>query len=369
MIRYVRFLLAIVLGITVFLAAELWLSSRTDAIAPSLAASSDTWGEPVTTITGTTYQIYKQDFVYGSTPFTITDVRPDETDKIYSDKNGYEIRALTVYRANNGQTFLKNQPVVFFVHGGSWIDGYRGWYQFVAQSFTGEKGWVTVVIDYRLTSSEVYSAAQNCSDRNTCVLPGVKAAWYPDNINDVATAFRWTVDHIADNGGNAQEIVVFGHSAGGHLVSLLATNPQFAALQPDIKGLVTMSGAYSLTDVNHLFWRDAISQTFHGGFSNTTQLVEASPARYIDSATSLPPFYILYAEDELLNLTEQNIVFNNNLTTHGFSSTISYLKGYSHTSEMKAIAYITATPTALIADWITSLFFTHKVYLPLITAH
>ena len=324
---------------------------------PLVMAPEQDWGEPVTGMT-TTYAIYKKDFVYGTTPFTITDMREDNGGKIYSDKEGYEIRALTVYRAHDGQALLDHQPVVVFVHGGGWTDGYRDWYQFVAYPFTGEKGWVTVVVDYRLTSDEVFIADQYCPDRDTCILPEnepyrTKAAWYPDDIDDVAAAFQWVVDHIEENGGDTSKIVVFGHSAGGHLVSLFATHTDYeTTLRPAIKGLVSMSGIYELNNLNKVFYNSIVTQTFQGGFSNTELLDQASPSSYVVSDTILPPFYILYADDELPSLTEQNVVFKNKLEALGFDVTIDYLAGYGHYSEMEAIAHFDETPTQLIVNWI-----------------
>ncbi|MBC7236402.1 MAG: alpha/beta hydrolase fold domain-containing protein [Chloroflexi bacterium] len=90
----------------------------------------------------------------------------------------------------------------------------------MANSFTGEKGWVTVVIDYRLSSDQVFVADEHCPDRATCEQPAnvsqrTKAAWYPDNIADVADAYDWVVANIALRGGDPNAIVVFGHSVGG----------------------------------------------------------------------------------------------------------------------------------------------------------
>ncbi len=330
-------------------------------------SSPQDWGEPVTGVT-TTFAIYKKDFVYGATPFTITDVRPDDK---YSDKEGFETRALTVYRAHDGQALLDHRPVMFFVHGGAWTDGYKDWYEFVAYSFTGEMGWVTVVIDYRLTSDEVFIADQYCPDRITCGLPEnephrTKAAWYPDNIDDVASAFLWVIDHIEENGGDANKIVGFGHSAGGHLASLLATHTGYeTSPRPAIRGLVSMSGAYELNNLNQAFWNSAITQTFQGGFGNTELLEGASPATYVVSDTTLPPFYILYAEDDLLSLTEQNVVFKNRLEALGFDVTWSYLAGHTHVTEMEAIGDIDGTPTQLIVNW-TEEILREKIYLPLV---
>ncbi|MBS1251505.1 MAG: Carboxylesterase NlhH [Anaerolineales bacterium] len=327
------------------------------------------WGTPVMGIT-TTYAIYKQDFAYGDAPFPITDMRSEGK---YLDKESYDVHALTVYRAHDGQALLERRPVVFFVHGGAWIDGYRDWYEFVAHSFTGEMGWVTVVIDYRLTSDEVFIADQYCPDRDTCGRSEnepyrTKAGWYPDNIEGVAAAFRWVVEHIGENGGDAGEIVVFGHSAGGHLASLLATHPDYETrMRPAIRGLVTMSGAYELNSLNKVFWHDAVTQTFQGGFSNTELLEQASPAGYVVSGTRLPPFYILYAEDELLNLTEQNVMFKNQLQTLGFDIAAGYLAGYSHVTEMEAIGDADETPTQLIVNWIEAIL-GERVYVPLVVA-
>ncbi len=327
------------------------------------------WGEPVVGLT-TTYTIYKKSFVYGTTPFTITDMREDDGNKIYSDKEGYEIRALTVYRPADEHGLLGRRPVVFFVHGGGWTDGYRDWYQFVAIPFAGEKGWVTVVIDYRLTSDQVFIADQYCPDRDTCGLPEnesnrTKAAWYPDNIEDVANAFRWVVAHIDENGGDSGRIAVFGHSAGAHLSSLLTTSDDYTALRPYIRGVVSLSGAYDLNDFNHAFWGNVVTQTFHGGFTNTVQLQEASPTTYVVSGTILPPFYVLYAEDDLLNLTEQALAFKNQLEATGTDVTITYLAGYGHYSEMEAIAHADATPTVLIVDWLEGILAGH-LYMPVV---
>ena len=344
-----------------------------DSTSEPQAASQD-WGELlVSEGVTTTYAIYAQNFVYGATPFLITDLRtdPDHPGK-YSDKESYEARSLTVYRAHDGQKWLDNQPVVFFVHGGAWIDEYANWYDFVAQSFTGAKGWITVVIDYRLTSEEVFIADEHCPDRATCNLPEnaplrTKAAWYPDNIEDVANALQWVVDNIAGNGGNVDQIVVFGHSAGGHLVSLLTTRPNYVALRPAIKGVISMSGAYSIKELSMVIFGSAIDQTWHGGhINNDAELDEASPTTYVAPGITLPPFYLLHAQTELPSLYEQSIAFRNKLESLGLAVDSTYLLGYDHVTEMKAIEDVNATPTALIVNFIETLL-AHKVYLPLIS--
>ena len=226
------------------------------------------WGEPVEPDgQGTRFSIYRQKFVYGSAPFRVTDTRPGEA---YAGKEDYETRGLTVYRAHDGAALLENQPVVFFVHGGAWVDGYEDWYDFVSLSLTGENGWVTVVIDYRLTAQEVYLADEACPDRAACSAPEhaiarTKAAWYPDNADDVADAFSWVVENIGSNGGDPSLIFVLGHSAGGHLASLLAVHPAYERLRPFIKAAISMSGAYALNQLDMSYMGGYLDQTFLGG--------------------------------------------------------------------------------------------------------
>ncbi|OIO95443.1 MAG: hypothetical protein AUK03_05475 [Anaerolineae bacterium CG2_30_64_16] len=325
----------------------------------SSAAPLD-WGEIVTVTTP--YTIYKADFVYAPS-FLTTDMR-------YTDRESYENHALTIFRGHDGHDFLRDRPVVFFVHGGGWVDGYRDWYEFVAESFTGVKGWVTVVIDYRLTSDQVFVADAYCPDRVTCGQPDsiahrTKAAWYPDNIEDVAAALQWVVAHVGEHGGDPNKIVIFGHSAGAHLVSLLATHDDFAVdSRPHIRGVVSMSGAYDLNTLNRLFWTPIVSQTFVDGFSNTDLLAQASPTTYLTPGLSLPSFYLLYCQLEAPSLADQALTFSDNLTGLGFNHDLSYLAGYSHVDEIAAIADIDATPTRLIVGWIEELL-ANRVYLPL----
>jgi len=337
------------------------LSMTVPATSDLSSAAALDWGEIVTDTTP--YAIYRDDFVYAPS-FLTTDMR-------YTDRESYENHALTIYRGYDGHSFLTDQPVVFFVHGGGWVDGYRDWYEFVAESFTGVKGWVTVVIDYRLTSDQVFLADAYCPDRATCDQPDsvahrTKAAWYPDNIEDVAAALQWVVAHVGEHGGDPDKIVSFGHSAGAHLVSLLATHDDYAAApRPRIRGVVSMSGAYDLNTVSRFFWFPLITQTFEDGFGDTDLLAQASPVTYLAPGLSLPPFYLLYCQLEAPSLTDQALTFSADLTNLGFDHDLSYLEGYSHLDEMTAIADIDATPTSLIVGWIEELL-AHRVYLPLL---
>ncbi len=178
---------------------------------------------------------------------------------------------------------LKGTPVLFFVHGGAWTQGSKEVYFELGNTFAGYYQLTTVVINYRLS-------------------PPGGTAQHPDHINDVAAAFDWTVKNIAKYGGDPERIVIFGQSAGGHLVSLFGTSRAFEQYWGAVRGVVTMSGAYDLFDMTDSLlnplglsgadltaYRVLFNLVFGSGKKET--LDAASPQ--VLSSTSQPPFFVI----------------------------------------------------------------------------
>ncbi len=264
-------------------------------------------------------------------PFHVTDIR-----YVLSD---FETRTLIIAQPYQNGQLLRHRPVIFFVHGGGWVDGYASWYtDILTPTFTATQGWVVVNVDYRLTSDQVFLADDYCRTSDTCDLAqATKAAWYDDNLRDVAAAFEWTVQNISAYGGDPDNIFLFGHSAGGHLVSLVATHEGYRDIQQHMRGIISMSGAYDLNDLDVLFY-PVLDQTFRGGHQDRDALEEASPETYVRPGESVPPFYVLHCQYDIPSLPEQAISFRNKLETFGYSVEWDYLLGYTHTSEMAAVA-------------------------------
>ncbi|MBC7448093.1 MAG: alpha/beta hydrolase [Hymenobacteraceae bacterium] len=93
------------------------------------------------------------------------------------------------------------RPIVVFIHGGSWNSGRKDTYRFIGRRLA-QQGYVGVVINYRLS-------------------PAVQV---PAMADDCARAVLWTQQHTAEYGGDPARIYLIGHSAGGGLAALLATN-------------------------------------------------------------------------------------------------------------------------------------------------
>jgi acetyl esterase/lipase len=93
----------------------------------------------------------------------------------------------------------KSLPVLLYIHGGAWQVGSRKDVD-AKPGFFRDLGFLFVSADYRLGPLHK---------------PDRQAA-------DVAAAYRWVQENIAAHGGDPRRIVVMGHSAGSHLVALMA---------------------------------------------------------------------------------------------------------------------------------------------------
>ncbi len=162
-------------------------------------------------------------------------------------------------------------PVVFVVHGGAWRHGdkqYLGVYSSMAMCLA-RLGLGMVVTNYRLS-------------------PAVQ---HPEHIKDVARAFAWTCKNIAHYGGCPEQIFVCGHSAGGHLVSLLATDERYLKAEGlslgRIRGAIPISGVYDVSAQDR--------RLFTTVFGKDSELRrEASPVNHVSGRE--PPFLIIYAD-------------------------------------------------------------------------
>jgi acetyl esterase/lipase len=166
----------------------------------------------------------------------------------------------------------KDFPVLFMVHGGGWIHGNKdhlGIYSALARTFT-RHGIALVCPNYRLS-------------------PKVR---HPEHIRDVARAFAWTYRNIEKYGGRAEEIFVSGHSAGGHLCSLLATDSTYLKEQKlsvrTIKGVIPLSGLFTIPN----------EPVFEIPFGKNKDVHKnASPIQYVRAG--LPPFLLILGDNEL----------------------------------------------------------------------
>jgi acetyl esterase/lipase len=253
---------------------------------------------------------------------------------------------LDMYLPKGGRDF----PVVMLVHGGAWVIGDNrgcGLYSSVGH-YLASRGIGAVLPNYRLS-------------------PGVK---HPEHVRDVARAFAWTRAHIGEYGGRTDQLFVVGHSAGGHLVSLLATDERYLAAEGlcgrDIRGVVAISGVYRIPPgkvdlalggpgpeavrLNEVIpiRGDGPAEAgarvclpgvpfrldvFGPAFSDDPQVrADASPLYHV--RPGLPPFLLLYADNDLPGLGDGAADFHQALSDQGGESRLVRIDRRNHNSIM-----------------------------------
>jgi len=170
-------------------------------------------------------------FLSSCSPFRVIDLLVDrkgyslEKEQSYGDRPSMR---MDIYFPKNQSNI--NDDIIMFVYGGSWrsgrlFSGKKEYYRFVGKLFSNE-GYTTIIPDYR-------------------VYPEVK---FPSFVEDVANAVKWIHTNMNLNNDNRRLILV-GHSAGAHIVSLLALDPNyFKEVGIDrsvIRGWVGLSGPYN----------------------------------------------------------------------------------------------------------------------------
>ena len=178
------------------------------------------------------------------------------TDIVFSRENNLK---LDVY---SPKKIKDPKEVLVFIHGGNWERGDKSMYKFFGKGMA-RKGLVSVVIDYRLNPIAAYDGM----------------------AQDAARAIKWTKENITQYGGDSSKIFVTGHSAGGHLAALIATdNSYFESLQikNPIKGAI-LNDAFGLDMFGYLskyhYPKDSVYlQIFT---KNPEQWKKASPIFYL----------------------------------------------------------------------------------------
>jgi arylformamidase len=232
-------------------------------------------------------------------------------DVVYATIPGAEpVRlSLDVYAARKA----KSAPVIVFFHGGSWQRGNK--------SAIGRKplhfvpaGYVMVSATYRFR-------------------PEVTVA---EMATDVARAVAWVKSNISQFGGDPERLILMGHSAGAHLVSLVGTNGHFL----EQVGL-------SLTDIDSVISLDTglydVAAAFEhskGGHAKMIRTVfpadprdqaTVSPIVHVGTGKAIPPFLVV-ASDGRPDLVYQAEPFTKALTAAGIVSSLYIGKDRTHIS-------------------------------------
>ena len=190
---------------------------------------------------------------------------------------------LNIFEPRNTEA-LKN-PVVIFVHGGYWTEGDKKTYGFLGRNFA-KKEVVTVIPGYTLSPN----------------------ASYNDMAKEIAEAVEWTVNNIEKYKGDPEQIYLMGHSAGGHLIALITTNPKYLKDKSVVKGVILNDAA--ALDMKSYLDKNPPTSKYHYDVTWTKDpdnWKDASPIYFLDKTA--PPFLIYVGEKTYPSIITQNASF------------------------------------------------------------
>jgi len=173
-------------------------------------------------------------------------------------------------------------PAVLVVHGGAWRSGNRKQLSGYARSLAG-MGFVCFAIDYRLAPQHKF----------------------PAQIEDCRSAVRWIRKNFAAYKADPKRIGAIGYSAGGHLVSLLATTGEAPGEKNgnvDTRLQAVVAGG-APTDFRTFPDQGKWAEFLMGGNLKTVpeKFLAASPAAFVDKSDP-PVFFFNGTKDRLVPL-------------------------------------------------------------------
>lgn len=200
-------------------------------------------------------------------------------------------------------------PTVLYIHGGAFQSLSKDTHWMMAIGFA-RRGYLVVSINYRLAPRYKYPAA----------------------VEDVARAYRWTLLHVRDFGGDPTRMIVAGESAGANLATSLTLmtcfdRPESFARDVFRTGSTPVAclpacGILQVTDTDRYFRRRQMSRFvhdqiegcessyLHGARVGSGGVELADPLLVLESgaqpARPVPPFFALVGtRDPLLDDTRR----------------------------------------------------------------
>jgi acetyl esterase/lipase len=203
-----------------------------------------------------------------------------KTDVIYGRVEGSALLANIAYP--DGPSL---KPAILSVHGGRWRAGNRADASSIKVAQWAEFGYFAMSIDYRLVGGSPAPAPQL----------------------DLLTAIRWLHAHAEEYRVDPERIYLIGQSAGGQMVSLVATAGEagfprtggYEKARTDVRAVISVAATYELTTLS---WGNLWTpfDSAQGKPLDGSKLDEsrrhASPINHVSAATK--PILVIHSDDD-----------------------------------------------------------------------
>jgi acetyl esterase/lipase len=200
-------------------------------------------------------------------------------------------------------------PVIVFFYGGSWREGSKDIYPFVAATLA-RRGNIVVVPDYRL-----YPEVQ-----------------FPAFLQDCAQAVAWTEQHLAELGGDPKRVFLMGHSAGAYNAAMLGLDPSYLAAagvnRSSLAGVIGLAGPYDFLPITGADIKPVFATVQDGP--------QSQPITYVDGSN--PPMLLLAGTRDTVVKPRNSTALAAKIRAHGGRADTKFYPGIGHIGLILSIA-------------------------------
>ena len=184
-----------------------------------------------------------------------------------------------------------NTPVVIFIHGGFWQQYSKNDFAFLAENYL-RQGISVAMVDY----------------------PIAPQANMDQIVASAANAVQFIGQHISEWGGNPQNVILSGWSAGGHLCVTSMNKMK-------VKAVIPISGIFEL-------------EPLIGSFLNKNLQMDLAIAKRNSPMLNLPtgttPIYLFVGDSELSEMRRQSYDFADKLKVNQYPVVLTDIPGKNH---------------------------------------
>ncbi|WP_225586907.1 pectinesterase family protein [Algoriphagus sp. Y33] len=190
---------------------------------------------------------------------------------VYKKLGSRELK-LDVFSPKNAESL---RPAIVMIHGGGWKSGDKE-LQIPMAIALAERGFVTAVVEYRLSPE----------------------AQYPAAINDVKEAIRWMKVHADEFGLDSSRMVISGSSAGGQIAALvgMTNTPEYEGAteltsSSEVQAIIDMDGVLAFHHPESAEGQVA-SEWLGGTYGQKLEVWDAASPLYLKSPDLKPMLFI-----------------------------------------------------------------------------
>ena len=216
------------------------------------------------------------------------------------------------------------RPIHLFVHGGYWRANTKDTYAFVADAITAT-GAIAAIMDYSL-------------------MPAARMAVL---VGQVRRAAAWLAAEAGSFGGDPQALSASGHSAGGHLASLLVCRGphESESVSSPVRSVLLVSGLYDLDPITRSFLQPELQLT-------EEEVALWSPVSAIPSPGA--SISLLVGDRETKPFHEQAAAFLHRLDQAGTPGRLATVEGEDHMTIVRELGRPGTPCAGFLADTIRS---------------